>query len=104
MTAVTAETATVVTTDEPPVRHRPRVTIGTDGSTWGDAALEWALRHAWLMNAGLRVYSAKTSDDNEIARRLDVYRWLHASVAPVMTMLTVCPLWIGSWDSLYVQH
>lgn len=81
MTAVTAETATTVTTDEPPVRHRPRVTIGTDGSTWGDAALEWALRHAWLMNAGLRVYSAKTSDDNEIARRLDVYRWLHASVA-----------------------
>lgn len=82
MTAFTAETPTVAVSAElPPERHRPRVTIGTDGSTWGDAALEWALRHAWLMNAGLRVYSAKTSDDNEIARRLDVYRWLHASVA-----------------------
>ncbi|TCO53655.1 universal stress protein [Actinocrispum wychmicini] len=81
MTAVTAETATVAASAQEPLeRHRPRVAIGTDGSTWGDAALEWALRHAWLMNAGLRVYSAKTSDDNEIARRLDVYRWLHASV------------------------
>jgi nucleotide-binding universal stress UspA family protein len=81
MTAITAESlAVAASAGEPPERHRPRVTIGTDGSTWGDAALEWALRHAWLMNAGLRVYSAKTSDDNEIARRLDVYRWLHASV------------------------
>jgi len=92
MTVVTAETATVASAEEPPVRHRPRVTIGTDGSTWGDAALEWALRHAWLMNAGLRVYSANTSDDTEIARRLNVYRWLHASVstsaeAPEHTLL-----------------
>jgi nucleotide-binding universal stress UspA family protein len=81
MTAVTAETPTMAASaEEPPERHRPRVTIGTDGSTWGDAALEWALRHAWLMNAGLRVYSAKPSDDAEIARKLDVHRWLHASV------------------------
>lgn len=76
-----------------PARHRPRVTIGTDGSAWGDAALEWALRHAWLVNAGLKVYSAKTSDDHAIARRLDVYRWLHASVTtsedtPEHTLLT----------------
>jgi nucleotide-binding universal stress UspA family protein len=82
MTATTAATPAVAASAEyPPERHRPRVTIGTDGSTWGDAALEWALRHAWLMNAGLKVYSAKTSDDHEIARRLDVYRWLNASVA-----------------------
>jgi nucleotide-binding universal stress UspA family protein len=81
MTAITAETPSVAASAETPYeRHRPRVAIGTDGSTWGDAALEWALRHAWLMNAGLRVYSAKTSDETEIARRLDVYRWLHASV------------------------
>ena len=94
MTATAAATpAVAVATDYPPERHRPRVTIGTDGSTWGDAALEWALRHAWLVNAGLRVYSAKTSDDHAIARRLDVYRWLHASVTtsdetPEHTLLT----------------
>jgi nucleotide-binding universal stress UspA family protein len=94
MTATTATTPSVAISAElPPERHRPRVTIGTDGSTWGDAALEWALRHAWLVNAGLRVYSAKTSDDHAIARRLDVYRWLHASVTasdetPEQTLLT----------------
>jgi nucleotide-binding universal stress UspA family protein len=93
MTAISAVTPTAaVSAESPPDRHRPRVAIGTDGSTWGDAALEWALRHAWLMNAGLRVYSAKTSDDQAIAQRLDVYRWLHASVttsdqAPEHTLL-----------------
>jgi nucleotide-binding universal stress UspA family protein len=93
MTATTAVTPTVnVSAKSPPERHRPRVTIGTDGSTWGDAALEWALRHAWLMSAGLRVYSAKSSDDQAIAQRLDVSRWPHASVtisdeAPEHTLL-----------------
>src|ERR1044072_1310408 len=94
MTAVTAQPATVAASAQEPLeRHRRRVAIGTDGSTWGDAALEWALRHAWLMNAGLRVYSAKTSDDHAIARRLDAYRWLNASVttsddSPEHTLLT----------------
>jgi nucleotide-binding universal stress UspA family protein len=90
-TAVTP--AVAAPAEQPYDRHRPRITIGTDGSTWGDAALEWALRHAWLMNAALTVYSAKTSDDQAIAQRLDVYRWLHASVkasddAPEHTLLS----------------
>ncbi|MET0233374.1 MAG: universal stress protein [Kibdelosporangium sp.] len=94
MTATTAATPAVAASAEyPPGRHRPRVTIGTDGSTWGDAALEWALRHAWLVNAGLKVYSANPSDDHAITQRLDVYRWLHASVStsdetPEHTLLT----------------
>lgn len=94
LTATSAATPSVaVPAQQSSARHRPRVTIGTDGSTWGDAALEWALRHAWLVNAGLKVYSAKTSDDHAIARRLDVYRWLHASVTtsdetPEHTLLT----------------
>ncbi|WP_168211163.1 universal stress protein [Actinosynnema sp. ALI-1.44] len=92
-TSATRRAVAVPAQQSSPVRHRPRVTIGTDGSTWGDAALEWALRHAWLVNAGLKVYSAKTSDDQAIAKRLDVYRWLHASVTtseetPEHTLLT----------------
>nr|WP_042190958.1 universal stress protein [Kibdelosporangium sp. MJ126-NF4]CEL19740.1 Universal stress protein family [Kibdelosporangium sp. MJ126-NF4]CTQ96965.1 Universal stress protein family [Kibdelosporangium sp. MJ126-NF4] len=75
-----------------PVR-RPRVAVGTDGTPWGDAALTWALRHAALLNARLRVFASESSDDQAIARRLDAYRWLFASVtvspdSPVHTLIT----------------
>jgi nucleotide-binding universal stress UspA family protein len=72
--------------------RRPRIAIGTDGSEWGDAALDWALRHASLVSANLHVFAGQTSDDQAIARRLRAYRWLHATVtatpeSPVHTML-----------------
>ncbi|MET0132165.1 MAG: universal stress protein [Kibdelosporangium sp.] len=99
MTATTTTTfaaptpRVAVSAEFPPERHRTRITIGTDGSAWGDAALDWALRHAWLMNAGLQVYTPESGDDRAIARRLDVYRWLHASVrtsadSPLQTLLS----------------
>jgi hypothetical protein len=47
---------------------QPRVATGTDGSEWGDAALDWALRHASLLNAKLTVLAAKSADEQAIAR------------------------------------
>ncbi len=75
-----------------PQNWQPRMAVGTDGSEWGDAALDWALRHASTLKARLRVYAAKTADDQAIARRLNAYRWLHAIVtsspdAPVPLMV-----------------
>jgi nucleotide-binding universal stress UspA family protein len=54
--------------------------------------LDWALRHAALLNAHLHVFAAETSDDQAIARRLNVYRWLPTSVTvspgpPVQTLV-----------------
>ena len=31
------------------------ITVGTDGSYWGDIAVSWAARHAWLSGMDLRV-------------------------------------------------
>ncbi|GAB3892057.1 universal stress protein [Kibdelosporangium lantanae] len=71
----------------------PRVAVGTDGSEWGDNALDWALRHGSLLNATLRVFAATVADDRAIARRLRAYKWLHATVdaspgTPVGMMVT----------------
>lgn len=60
--------------------HRRRITVGTDGTLWGDAALDWSLRHAAMLNAHLHVFAAPATDDQSIARRLNAYRWLHTSV------------------------
>lgn len=38
------------------IEHRAdHVTVGTDGSYWGDLALAWAARHAWLRGGQLEV-------------------------------------------------
>ncbi|MBP2328797.1 nucleotide-binding universal stress UspA family protein [Kibdelosporangium banguiense] len=72
--------------------RRPRIAVGTDGTLWGDAALDWALRHAGPLNAQVRVFAAESSDDQAIARRLSAYRWLFTSVSvspepPVQTLV-----------------
>ncbi|TCO61974.1 universal stress protein [Actinocrispum wychmicini] len=60
--------------------RQPHVTVGTDGSEWGDVALDWALRHASTLKATIHVYAAECAGDQTIARRLHAYRWLHATV------------------------
>ncbi len=37
------------------------VTVGTDGSYWGETALQWAARHAWLRDVELVVLRANDS-------------------------------------------
>jgi nucleotide-binding universal stress UspA family protein len=91
MPRVTARPVQIPEQQKAPVR-RPRIAVGTDGSEWGTFALDWALRHASLVNAKLHVFAAETSDNQVIARRLRAYRWLHAAVAaspdcPVRTMI-----------------
>ncbi|MCE7004660.1 universal stress protein [Kibdelosporangium philippinense] len=60
--------------------RRPRIAVGTDGTVWGDAALDWALRHAATQSASVDVFAAETSDDHAITRRLTAYRWLFTTV------------------------
>ncbi|RSM85164.1 universal stress protein [Kibdelosporangium aridum] len=72
--------------------RRPRIAVGTDGTAWGDAALDWALRHAATQSASVDVFAAQASDDQAIARRLAAYRWLFTTVtvspdSPVNTLL-----------------
>jgi nucleotide-binding universal stress UspA family protein len=76
-----------------PRTRPPRIAVGTDGSEWGDHALDWALRQGSLLNAAVRVYAASTADDHAIARRLRAYKWLHATIAaspetPAYAMVT----------------
>jgi len=76
-----------------PRTRPPRIAVGTDGSEWGDNALDWALRHGSLLNASVRVYAAHAADDQTIARRLRAYKWLHTTVTaapeiPVHAMVT----------------
>jgi nucleotide-binding universal stress UspA family protein len=77
MTRTAPATRPVQLPDQP---HRRQITVGTDGTLWGDAALDWALRHAAMLNAHLRVFASPDTDDQAIARRLNAYRWLHTSV------------------------
>lgn len=66
-----------------PHRHRPlrpRIAVGTDGSTWGETALDWALRHAAGHDGQVNVFAAECTDDQAITRRLEGYRWLFTSV------------------------
>jgi nucleotide-binding universal stress UspA family protein len=63
-----------------PRTRPPHIAVGTDGSEWGDHALNWALRHGSLLNATVRVYAPNTADDHTITRRLQAYKWLHATV------------------------
>jgi nucleotide-binding universal stress UspA family protein len=77
MTRSAPATRPVQLPDQP---HRRQITAGTDGTLWGDAALDWALRHAAMLNAHVRVFASPDTDDQAIARRLNAYRWLHASV------------------------
>lgn len=72
--------------------RRPRIAVGTDGTAWGDAALDWALRHAATQNASVDVFAAPACDDQAITRRLAAYRWLFTTVtvspdSPVTTLL-----------------
>ncbi|MCE7002092.1 universal stress protein [Kibdelosporangium philippinense] len=76
---------------QPHVR-RPRIAVGTDGTPWGDAALDWALRQAATQNASVDVFAAESSDDQAITRRLAAYPWLFSTVtvspdSPVKSLL-----------------
>ncbi|WP_188316589.1 universal stress protein [Solihabitans fulvus] len=39
-----------------PITTTTRVVVGSDGSYWGDAALNWAAGHAWVRGAELQVW------------------------------------------------
>jgi nucleotide-binding universal stress UspA family protein len=47
----------MIPSQPPKIRHG-RVTVGTDGSYWGLAALAWAARHAHRLGVELAVYEA----------------------------------------------
>src|SRR5690348_15917449 len=57
LNAPVAPRTTLVTTVAAPVVTK-RITVGTDGSYWGDAALRWAARHACVVGAELDVHQA----------------------------------------------
>ncbi|MFD1049981.1 hypothetical protein ACFQ1S_32825, partial [Kibdelosporangium lantanae] len=49
-----------------PRTRSPRIAVGTDGSEWGDNALDWALRQGSPLNATIHVYAAHAADNQAI--------------------------------------